>query len=48
MLYAARSEFAHESSMSLEIGDWFHYGEHKGKRVFWRKFKLKYLLAIFE
>ena len=48
MLYAARSEFAHESSMSLEIGDWFHYGEHKGQRVFWRRFKLKYLLAIFE
>lgn len=48
MLYAARSEFAHESSMSLEIGDWFHYGQHKGNRVFWRKFKMKYLLAIFE
>ena len=48
MLYAARSEFAHESSMSLEIGDWFHFGQHKGKKVFWRQFKLKYLLAIFE
>jgi hypothetical protein len=48
MLYAARSEFAHESSMLLEIGDWFHYGQHNGKEVFWRKFKLKYLLAIFE
>jgi hypothetical protein len=48
MLYAARSEFAHESSITLEIGDWFHYGQHNGNKVFWRKFKLKYLLDIFE
>jgi len=48
MLYAVRSEFAHESSMSLEIGDWFHFGEHNGKMVLWRKFKLKYLQKIFE
>jgi hypothetical protein len=48
MLYAARSEFAHECYMSLEIGDWYHYGQYNGKRVFWKKFKLKYLLTIFE
>lgn len=48
MLYCARSEFAHESSMSLEIGDWFHFGQLNGKKVLWRKFKMKYLLAIFE
>lgn len=48
MLYAARSQFAHESSMSLEIGDWYHLGNHDGKAVLWRRFKLKYLLAIFE
>lgn len=48
MLYKVRSEFAHESSMSLEIGDWFHIGKHKGKTVLWRKFKIEYLQKIFE
>lgn len=48
MLYAARSKFAHESSMTLEICDLFHFGKHNGQIVLWREFKLKYLLAIFE
>jgi len=48
LLYGSRSDFAHATDISIEIGDWTHLGKHKGKTVVWRRFKLEYLLQIFE
>ncbi|MBU0968411.1 MAG: hypothetical protein KKA54_18765 [Proteobacteria bacterium] len=48
LLYKSRSEFAHSTDISIEIGNWFHLGKYKNKKVFWRQFKIGYLLTIIE
>lgn len=48
LIYKSRSEFAHSTDISIEMGDWFHLGKYKEKTVVWKKFKFEYLLQIFE
>ncbi len=48
LLYKSRSEFAHATDISIEIGNWMHFGKYKKKMAVWRHFRLEYLLEIFE
>ena len=48
LLYKSRSEFENAKNISINIGDWLHFGKYKEKTVVWRCFRLEYLLQIFE
>lgn len=48
LIYKSRSEFAHSTDVSIEIGDWLHLGKYNKKTVVWKIFKFEYLLQIFE
>jgi hypothetical protein len=48
MIYKARSDFAHESNSTLEIGDWFHFSKEKNKEIVWKQLSMQLLQNSFE
>lgn len=48
MIYKARSNFAHESESTLEIGNCFHFSREKTKLVIWKQLSMEILQNSFE
>ncbi len=48
LIYKARSNFAHSTKYTLELGNHLHFGGTKEKLIVWKNFKIEYLLAAVE
>jgi hypothetical protein len=48
MIYKARSNFAHESSSTLEISNGFHFSKEKNKAIVWKRLSMEILQNSFE
>jgi len=48
MIYKARSDFAHVSNITSEIGDWYHFAKDKNKEILWKRLSMDLLQNCFE